>query len=54
MPSGTGKDYNIDDDDDNKSLKRMIADFQTLMGRNNIRKYKFTNIKVHDVQVTAL
>ena len=45
---------NVDDDDTNKSLKLMIEDFQTLLGRKNITKYNVTNAKVHNVQVTAL
>ena len=51
--AGTG-DYDIDDDYTNKSLKRMITDFQTLMGRKNVTKDNFTNIKVRDVQVADL
>ena len=53
--SGAGtEDDDIDDDDTNKSLKRMVTDFQTLLGIKNITKDKVTNVKVHDVQVTAL
>ena len=48
------EDDDVDDDDSNKSLKRIIADFQTMMGRKNTTKDNVTNIKVHDAQVTAL
>ena len=50
---GTDDDY-IDDSHTNQSLKRMIAELQTLMGRNNITKDKVTNVKVNNVQVAAL
>ena len=55
VSSGAGKnDDNVDDDDTNKSLKRMVVDFQTLLSRKNVMKDDVTNIKVNDVQVTAL
>ena len=47
------EDDAVDNNDTNNSLKRMIADFQTLLSRKNIKKDSVTNVKVHNVQVTA-
>ena len=55
VSSGAGTcDDDIDDDGTNKYLKRIITNFQTLMGRGNITKDKNTNFKVNEVQVTTL
>ena len=55
MSSCAGKENgDIDDDNINNYLKRMITDFQILMGRKSITKDNITNIKVNNVQVTNL
>ena len=53
--SGTGiEDNDVDDENTSKYLKRMIADFQTLMSKKDMSKDKVTSIKVKNVQVKAL